>query len=48
MSKPTVTDPIMMAICLEVSGAFEVDDTALGVAVDKTLDMVDEAMAIPS
>lgn len=51
MSKPTETDPITMAIC-SVESAFdsdvELDDTALGVVVVETLDIVDEAMTIPS
>lgn len=47
-STPQVT-PIMMEICLEVSGVFdsELDGAALGIVVVKTLDIVDEAMAIP-
>ena len=47
-STPQVT-PIMMEICLEVSGVLdsELDGAALGIVVVKTLDIVDEAMAIP-
>lgn len=39
----------MMEICLEVSGVLdsELDGAALGIVVVKTLDIVDEAMAIP-
>lgn len=47
MSRPTLTDPIAMAISFEVS-AFEFDDTVLEVMVGETLDVVDEDMAIPS
>ena len=39
----------MIEICLEVSGVLdsELDGAALGIVVVKTLDIVDEAMAIP-